>query len=159
MDQKYLELFQSSKIFYIIKMLLAVQLNITRITKNSDRNSSGILNVYQAIPCNPFEMASLSTINNSALFPQSVSNQLKQVLSTGERQVKVFIQDSLLMHKTSITEKISKNKFPLLSIGSSNSTSINLGVRYMNKLSSAIEHGTARADELFREELYGIPHW
>ena len=115
--------------------------------------------VYQAIPCNPFEMASLSTINNSALFPQSVSNQLKQVLSTGERQVKVFIQDSLLMHKTSITEKISKNKFPLLSIGSSNSTSINLGVRYMNKLSSAVEHGTARADELFREELYGIPHW
>ena len=33
--------------------------------------------VYQAIPCNPFEMASLSTINNSAPFPQSVANQLK----------------------------------------------------------------------------------
>ena len=32
---------------------------------------------YQAIPCNPFEMASLSTINNSAPFPQSVANQLK----------------------------------------------------------------------------------
>ena len=44
--------------------------------------------VYQAIACNPFEMASLSTINNSAPFPQSVSDQLKQVLSTGERQVK-----------------------------------------------------------------------
>ena len=79
--------------------------------------------VYQAIPCNPFEMASLSTINNSAPFPQSVSDQLKQVLSTGERQVKAFIQDRLLMQKTSITEKISKNKFPLLSIGSSKSTS------------------------------------
>ena len=103
-------------------------------------------------------MASLSTINNSAPFPQSVSDQLKQVLSTGERQVKVFIQDRLLMHKTSITEKISKNKFPLLSIGSSKSTSINLGVPFMNKLRSAVEHRPARADELFREELYGIPH-
>ena len=114
--------------------------------------------VYQAIPCNPVEMASLSTINNSAPFPQSVSDQLKQVLSTGERQVKAFIQDRLLMQKTSITEKISKNKFPLLSIGSSKSTSINPGVPFMNKLRSAVEHRPARADELFREELYGIPH-
>ena len=41
--------------------------------------------VYQTIPCNPFEMPSLS---NSAPFPQSVFDQLKQVLSTGERQAK-----------------------------------------------------------------------
>ena len=113
--------------------------------------------VYQAIPYNPFEMSSLSTINNSAPFPKSVSDQLKQVLSTGERLVKVFIQDRLLMQKTAITVKISKNKFPLLSIGSSNSTSINLEVPFVNKLRSAVEHRTARADELFREELYGIP--
>ena len=93
--------------------------------------------VYQAIPCNLFEMASLRTINNSAPFPQSVSDQLKQVLSTGERQVKVLIQGRLLMHNTLITEKITKNKFPLLSIGSSKSTSINLGVPFMNKLRSA----------------------
>ena len=84
-------------------------------------------------------MASLSTINNSAPFPQSLSDQLKQVLSTGEKQVKAFIQDRLLMQKTSITEKISKNKFPLLSIGSSKSTSINLGVPFMNKLRSAVD--------------------
>ena len=32
--------------------------------------------VYQTIPCNPFEMASLNTINNSAPFSQSVSDQL-----------------------------------------------------------------------------------
>ena len=114
--------------------------------------------VYQAIPCNPFEMASLSTINNSAPFPQSVSDQLKQVLSTGERQVKAFIQDRLLMQKTSITEKISKNKFPLLSIGSSKSTSINPGVPFMNKLRSAVEHRPARADDLYGEDLYGIPN-
>ena len=62
------------------------------------------------------------------------------------------------MHKTSITEKISKNNYPLLSIGSSNSSSINLRVPFMNKLRSAVEHQPARADELFREELYGIPH-
>ena len=30
--------------------------------------------VYQAVSCNPFEMASLSTINN---FPQSLPDQLK----------------------------------------------------------------------------------
>ena len=61
------------------------------------------------------------------------------------------------MQKTSKAEKISKNKFPLLSIGSSKSTSINLGVPFMNKLRSAVEHRPARADELFRDELYGIP--
>ena len=114
--------------------------------------------VYQAIPCNPFEMASLSTINNSAPFLQLMSDQLKQVLSTGERQVNVFIQDSLLMQKTAITEKIGKNNFPLLSIGLPKSTFINLGVQFMNKLISAVEHRPARSDELFREELYGIPH-
>ena len=63
-----------------------------RITKNSDRNSAGMFN--QAIPCNPFEMASLHTINNLAPFPQSVSGQLKQVLSTGERQVKALVVDA-----------------------------------------------------------------
>ena len=62
------------------------------------------------------------------------------------------------MQKTAITEKISKNKFPLLSIGLSNSTYINLGVPSMNKLRSAVEHRPTGADELFREELYGIPH-
>ena len=64
--------------------------------------------VYQAIPCNPFEVASLSTINNLAPFPPLVFGQLKRVLSTRERQVEVFIQDRLLMQKTAITEKISK---------------------------------------------------
>ena len=103
-------------------------------------------------------MASLSTINTPAPFLQSVSDQLKQVLSTGVRQVKVFIQDRLLMHKASVAEKISKNKFPLLSIGSPKSTSINLGVPFMNKLRSAVEHQPSRSDELFREEFYGIPH-
>ena len=62
------------------------------------------------------------------------------------------------MQKTAITEKIGKDEFLLLGIGSSNSTSINLGVLFMNKLRSAVEHRPARADELFREELYGIPH-
>ena len=61
--------------------------------------------VYQAAPCNPFEMASLSTTSSSASFPQSVSDQLKQPLSTGEKQVKVFLQDRLLIQKTAITEK------------------------------------------------------
>ena len=57
-------------------------------------------------------MASLSTLNNPDPFPQSVSDQLKQFLSTGERQVKVFIQDRLLIKETAIMEKIDKSKFP-----------------------------------------------
>ena len=48
---------------------------------------------------------SLSTTSSSASFPQSVSDQLKQPLSTGEKQVKVFLQDRLLIQKTAITEK------------------------------------------------------
>ena len=50
-------------------------------------------------------MASLGTLNNSAPFLQSVSDQLKQALSTGERDVEVFIQHRLLIQKTAITEK------------------------------------------------------
>ena len=138
-------------------MFLAVQLNI-QTEKFRPKFNRDVVSVYQAIPCNTFQMASLSIINNSAPFPQSVSDELKQVLSTGEGQVKEFIQDRLLMQKTAITEKISKNKFPLLSIGLSNSTYINLGVPSMNKLRSAVEHRPTGADELFREELYGIPH-
>ena len=44
--------------------------------------------VYHAVPCNPFEMACLSTLSNSAPFPHSVFDQVKQVLSTGEREVR-----------------------------------------------------------------------
>ena len=120
--------------------------------------SRNVESVYQQISCNPFEMASLGTINNSAPFPQLVPDELKQVLPTGERQVKVFIQYRLLMQEIAITEKISKNKFPLLNTGLSKSTSINLGVPFMNKLRIAVEHRPTKADELFREELYGIPH-
>ena len=57
---------------------------------------------------------------------------MKQVLSTGESQVQVFIQDRLLMQRTAITGKINKNKFPLISIGSPKNTSINLGVPFIN---------------------------
>ena len=126
--------------------------------KISQKFNRDVESVYQAIPCNPFEMASLSTINKSTPFPQSVSDQLKQVLSTGEKQVKVFIQDRLLMQRTAITEKISKNKFLLLTIGSSKGTSINLEVPFMNKLRSAVEHRPARVDDLYGEDLYGIPN-
>ena len=62
------------------------------------------------------------------------------------------------MQKTEITGKIIKNKFPLLSIESLRSTPINLRVPFMNKLRSAVEHQPATTDDLFREELYGIPH-
>ena len=44
--------------------------------------------VYHANPCNPFEMACLITLNYSAPFPHSMSDQLKQFLSTGEREVR-----------------------------------------------------------------------
>ena len=62
------------------------------------------------------------------------------------------------MQRTAIMEKICKNKFSLLNTGSTKSTPINLMVPFMNKLRSAVEHRPARADESFREELYGVPH-
>ena len=101
--------------------------------------NNNVESIYQEISCNPFQMTSLSAIYNSDPFPQSVSDQAKQVLSTRERQVKAFIQDRLLMQRTAITEKISKNKFLLWSIRSSKSTFINLGVPFMNKFRSAVE--------------------
>ena len=99
----------------MIKMLPAAQPSIIGATKNTDRNSIG--SAYQAIPCNPFKMAFFSILNNSASLPQSMSDLLKQILSTGERKFKVVIQDRLLMQKTAITEKISMTMFPLLNMG------------------------------------------
>ena len=141
---------QISNILYMIKMLLAVQPSIMRITKDSDRNSTGTVNLFikqfHVIP--QFEIASLSTLNNPFLF----HNKCR------ERQVKVFIQDRLLIPKTAIMEKIGKNKFPLLKLGSAKSTCINLEVPFMNKLRSAVEHQPVRANELYKEELYGVSH-
>ena len=103
-------------------------------------------------------MDSLSALNNSIPFQQSVSDQLKQVLPTGEKQVKEFINDRLLMEKLPITEKICKNNFSLLKIESSkNNNPIKLGVPFMNKLRSAVEHRPNKADEFFSGELYGVP--
>ena len=62
------------------------------------------------------------------------------------------------MQKTAMMEKISKNKFHLLNIGSTKSASINLRGAFMNKLRSNVGHRTARANQLFIEELYGVPH-
>ena len=62
------------------------------------------------------------------------------------------------MQKIPITEKISKNNFPLLNQISSQSSSLNFGAPLMNKLRSAIEHRPSLADSLFTEELYGVPH-
>ena len=97
-------------------------------------------------------------MNNSIPFHQSVSNELKQVLSTGEKQVKEFISDRLLMRKQPITETISKNNFSLLNKRSSkNDNPIKLTVPFMNKLRSAVEHRTVKADEFFNGEIYGVP--
>ena len=58
------------------------------------------------------------------------------------------------MQKIPITDKISKNKFPLLKSEPSKSSTINLGVSFM----SVVEHRPSLADSLFTEELYGVPH-
>ena len=71
-----------------------------------------------------------------------------------------------MIQKTAITDKTSERKFALLNIGLAKNTSINFQVPFMNKLRSAVEHPPARADELFRKELYdifrkelyGVPH-
>ena len=67
--------------------------------------SKDVESVFSAIPLNPFEMDSLCALNNSIPFPPSVSDQLKQILSTGELQVKEFINKRLIMQKLPITEK------------------------------------------------------
>jgi len=61
-----------------------------RIKFNKDVDS-----VYRAIPFNPFEISSLSALHNSIAFHQYVSDELKQILSTGENQVKEFISDTI----------------------------------------------------------------
>ena len=120
--------------------------------------SKDVNTLYNAMPCNPFEMDSLCTLNNSDPFPQTVVDKLKQVLPSGEEQVKLFIKDRLLMQKIPINGKISKNNFPLLTNEPSKSSTVNFGVSFTNKHMSAVEHRPSLADSLFAEELYGVPH-
>ena len=114
--------------------------------------------VFNAMPCNPFEMTSLCALNNLHPFPPLVVDNHKQVLPSGEAQGKMFINDRLLMEKVPITGKISKNNFPILKNEPSKNRAVNLGVSFMNKLRSAVEHRPSLADALFSEELYGVPH-
>ena len=58
--------------------------------------------VYHAIPCNPFEMETLCTLNNSKPFPPTVVTQLKKIILQGEDQVKTFINDCLIMQKVPV---------------------------------------------------------
>ena len=123
----------------------------TKLNKDVD-------SVYRAIQFNPFEISQLSALHNSIPFLQSVSDELKQILSTGENQVKEFISDRLLMRKLPITGTISKNNFLLLKNQSSkNDNPIKLTIPFMNKLRSAVEHRTIKDDEFFNGEIYGVP--
>ena len=85
---------------------------------------------------------------------------LKNMLSTGENQVKEFIVNRLILQKVSISETIRKNNFSLLKSqhSSGGRNGWNFGVALMNKLHSAVEHRSLLADSLFAEELYGVPH-
>ena len=63
--------------------------------------------VSSAIPCNPFQLDSLYTINDIAYtFPDSVVETIKVVLSEGETQVKSFTSGCLILQKTPIMAKI-----------------------------------------------------
>ena len=95
--------------------------------------------LYERIPCNPFEKDQLIPLNNSDdPYEISIIENLKNMLSTGENQVKVFIVNRLILQKVSISETIRKNNFPLLksqhSCGGRNDW--NFGVARMNKLHS-----------------------
>ena len=114
--------------------------------------------VCQKIPYNPFEMDFLTTLNNSDRFEDSVFDNLKKVLPKGEEQVKHFIEERLVFQKIAITEKITKNNFPLLNKTVSPNSTMNFGPVFMNKFRCTVEHRPSLADLVFAEELYGVPH-
>ena len=69
-----------------------------------------------------------------------------------------FLSDRLILQKVPITAKIPKNNFSLTKGGDSGiENQVNFGVLFMNKLKSAVEHLTDKANALFEGELYGVP--
>ena len=76
----------------------------------------------------------------------------------GEEQVKHFIEERLVFQKVAITEKITKNNFPLLNKTVSPNSTMNFGPAFMNRFRCAVEHRPSLADLVFAEELYGVPH-
>ena len=65
--------------------------------------------VFNAIPCNPFQLDPLCSINDFAYtFPESVGETIKIVLSEGVTKVKSFISGRLISQKTPIAAKIKK---------------------------------------------------
>ena len=69
-----------------------------------------------------------------------------------------FLSDQLILQKVPITANIPKNNFSLIKGSDSGiENQVNFGVLFMNKLKSAVEHRTDKANALFEGELYGVP--
>ena len=135
-------------------MLLAVQPNIMRITKNPDRNSTEILNLFikqfHVIPLKWLlwaQQAAPLLFHNQCLINWNNPCQLRKSKS------KYFFRIGCWSRKLRLQKKNSKNKFPLLNTESSKSISSNLVVPFMNKLRRAAEHRPARADNYLEKSF------
>ena len=105
-------------------------------------------------------MGSLRAINNSAQLFSTISVWSIEISPVYWGKVSQSIYSGYVAdaENCNYRKKNNKNEFLLLSIASSKSTSINVGMPFINKFRNSVEHRPARADELFREKLYGIPH-
>ena len=108
------------------------------------------------LPAIPFKWKIFVPFYDTSLtFPDSVSNQLKVILSSGEAQFKSFLNDRLIQQRVPLTQKISLNKFQLLG-SKETAPSLDLSATFMNKLRRAVKHRPEKAAEFFDGELYGI---
>ena len=68
--------------------------------------------VYKGIVTNPFLLNKLTSISNTALvFPDYVFHNISVLKSTGEKQLKHFFNDRLILGKEAIDSKLTKNQF------------------------------------------------
>ena len=68
--------------------------------------------VYKGIVTNPFLLNKLTSISNTALvFPDYVFHNISVLKSTGEKQLKQFFNDRLILGKEAIDSKLTKNQF------------------------------------------------
>ena len=117
--------------------------------------------VYKGIVTNPFLLNKLTSISNTALvFPDYVFHNISVLKSTGEKQLKHFFNDRLILGKEAIDSKLTKNQFVLPGHVDpiEKKKSMVIKESQLTKLRSALDYREIEAKNLFSQELLGVAH-
>ena len=117
-----------------------------------------VQNLYNKITCNPFELKSLTKINDTSFVYSDVTvNEVRTIENIGQQQFDIFWKECLVTGQLSINKKITQNKFSLLNTDLKTKCKPAISSQMLNKLRTAIAYRPEPALKLFEGELCGYP--